>query len=280
MFVAAWRGLGAYDLPATGHDPIAKHLLPIPSRWLLEAADANPVAATWAMKVAGLASFGLSHHLPFRTRAIDEALIDETRRGTRQVVLLGAGLDARAYRLDELAASDVYEVDFPSTQAYKRAATAGLRARARAVRYAAVDFRRDRLSDALVEAGFSVSAPAVFIWEGVTMYLDDRAIAATLDEVRGLAAVGSLLAVTYQTTTLDRLRRLAGLVFRAIGEPLDHRIAPAELAALLGAHDFTVESDEGDPEWAARYHHNPIRLPMTERLTLARMGSRSYPPTT
>lgn len=268
--VAVWRGLGAYDLPDTGHDPIAKQLVPPVYGVLLRLAERFPTVTSGVMRAAGVLSLGLSHHLPLRTRAIDEALAAEWPRGTDQLVLLGAGLDARAYRLAGLEGVDVYEVDFPSTQAYKRAATAGLVAKARAVHYVAIDFLRESLVERLLETGFDVMRPAVFVWEGVTMYLDDAAIDATLAALQTLATDGSLLAVTYQTTGLPIASRLAGVGFALAGEPLLHRVAPDRFAAQLAAHGFVVESDAGDRQWAKRWGYGRIALPMTERLALAR----------
>src|SRR5688572_10057555 len=63
---------------------------------------------------------GLLVHVALRTAAIDAAIRDEAERGLPQLVILGAGLDARAYRMPELGASVVYEVDFPATQELKR----------------------------------------------------------------------------------------------------------------------------------------------------------------
>ena len=65
----------------------------------------------------------------------------------RQVVILGAGLDGRAWRMPELRAAVVFEVDHPDTQREKVARAAALVRVAREVRYVPVDFTRDRLDD-------------------------------------------------------------------------------------------------------------------------------------
>lgn len=261
--VAIWRGLG-------GRDPLAKQLVPAPYGALLRAAELfGPVTAV-AWRLAHALSLGLAAHLPLRTRAIDEAINAEWPRGTRQLVLLGAGLDARAYRLDEVAPVTVYEVDFPATQAYKQRAVEGVASKARALRYVAIDFQRESLSERLLAEGYEPTQPAVFIWEGVTMYLSPDAIEATLAALAGLAAPGSLLAVTYQTLGMPVLSRIAALGFAAAGEPLAHRIDPADFAAQLARHGFVLERDAGDREWSAQWGEPRVWLAMTERLALAR----------
>src|SRR5262245_17772502 len=55
-----------------------------------------------------------------RVRAIDLELEAAVAAGVRQIVILGAGLDTRAFRLRALAGADVFEVDHPATQAFKQ----------------------------------------------------------------------------------------------------------------------------------------------------------------
>ena len=270
VWVSAWRGLGAFDEPSVSHDPVAKRLVPWPYSMALEAAERRPRAARAILGIAGLASGGLSRHLPFRTRAIDDAIDEEHARGTRQLVLLGAGLDARAHRLDALSESTVFEVDHPSTQAEKRAAVRELRPRAKEVHYVAVDFAKDDLGTALERAGHARGAPTTFVWEGVTMYLTRPALDATLETVARLAAPGSCLLMTYYSTEQPPLAPLVHPFFALVGEPLLTRFGPGEARALLEAHGFRLESDESDDEWGRRWIGKPPRWNMSERLARAR----------
>ena len=84
--------------------------------------------------------------------------------------MLGAGLDARAWRL--ALGVPFFEVDHPDTQRRKaqRAPTEG------APRYVAVDFATTRVADALEAAGHDATVPTAWVWEGVTMYLPDVAV--------------------------------------------------------------------------------------------------------
>jgi methyltransferase (TIGR00027 family) len=103
-----------------------------------------------------------------RTLAIDEAVLAAARDGIRQLVVLGADLCARAWRMEGLADTKVYEVDYPATQDYKRTRLGDLAPKARGVKFVGVDFETDDLKRALEAAGHERAAPTTWIWEGVT----------------------------------------------------------------------------------------------------------------
>lgn len=195
-----------------------------------------------------------------RTLAIDEALAAAIDRGIDQLVLLGAGLDGRAFRLPSLATVDVFEVDHPATQAYKRARVAGRTPLARSVRFVAADFERERLADRLEAEGHDRARPTVWIWEGVIVYLTDAALRATLDAVVARSAPGSRLLAQYREP-LDSgdpmQRRLRSIVARW-GEPhigaRDRDVMRAELEQV----GLRVLADDGADEWAARWGAEPL----------------------
>lgn len=268
--VSAWRGLAGLGQGPFAPDPIAKHLVSSPARTLLELAERLPRAAQLGNRLLDAVSLGVWRHLPLRTRAIDDAIAREVRAGTHQVVLLGAGLDARAYRLAVLAECTVLEVDHPSTQANKMQATRSLARIARHLHYVAVDFEKDDVGEALVATGFEPLAPAVFVWEGVTMYLPAAALTATLSMVERVAASGSCLLATYYDRAAHARTRFARPFFSLIGEPLRTALSREEVRALLAAHGFDVEADDGDGEWGERYVGKRPILDMSERLVTAR----------
>ncbi|MCZ7677432.1 MAG: class I SAM-dependent methyltransferase [Sandaracinaceae bacterium] len=123
--VATLRGSRA---PAC--DPLAKSLVHPALGALLRALD--PLGSRPLDLGLRLASAGLVDHIALRTAAIDRALTELLAGGPRQLVILGAGLDARAYRLPGVEEAVVFEVDHPATQRFKRerARTATPRARA------------------------------------------------------------------------------------------------------------------------------------------------------
>jgi len=216
---------------------------------------------------------GLADHVALRTDAIDSALRAAITHGATQLVILGAGLDARAYRMRELTSLAVLEVDMASTQAVKRRWARGLCPTCRAHSFVEVDFARDALDVRLLAEGFDASAPTVWIWEGVTPYLARDAIEDTLAVVARLSSPGSRLLMTYATREMVKappvLLAPVLAAFSLLGEPLIGRLEPEELAALARREGLAVESDTGSPDWArAHYRARPSRWVITERLAV------------
>lgn len=130
-----------------------------------------------------------------RTEFFDRTLQDAFER-VSQLVILGAGWDTRAYDLSAGIDVKVYEVDAPATQQEKVAALAKAEIDASHVTFVAVDFKETFWLDALTKNGFDKSAPTFVLWEGVTMYLPESVVDATLRAVAGLGA-GSAIAFDY-----------------------------------------------------------------------------------
>lgn len=174
-----------------------------------------------------------------------------------QVVILGAGLDGRAWRMPELADAIVFEVDHPDTQRDKQARLRSLDLRAREVRFVSVDFTRDDLDERLAAAGHDPKARTTWIWEGVVMYLDRRAIEATLAILSGRSAPGSRLMVLYHAPSF--VVRLARPVLAWIGEPFKSSFQPPAMRAMLAEYAFEVSRDESLPEIGARMSERMAR---------------------
>ena len=187
-----------------------------------------------------------------RSRYAEDRLADAIGRGIGQYVLLGAGLDSFAYRSPLAGQVRVFEVDHPATQEYKRrvreVAEGG--GRVGGVRFVAVDFGRDSLGEALGRAGFDTEQPALVSWLGVTMYLDESAIEATV-AVLGAFAPGSEVVVDYMLPA--GMRDAAGQMYADLvgqaaaewGEPWRSVFAPGAMAALLARHGFGPARDVG-----------------------------------
>src|SRR3954451_25262114 len=127
-----------------------------------------------------------------RTRFIDAAVEAAIGDGVEQIVILGAGFDARGYRLDAASRARVFEVDEAGTQEVKRRVIEKrLGSIPPHVTYVAVDFERDDLGAALRAAGLDPARRVMFVWEGVTPYLTPEAVDATLRLLPTLGAPGS-----------------------------------------------------------------------------------------
>jgi len=218
-----------------------------------------------------------------RTRLIDDAIAAALAEGTEQLVILGAGFDSRAVRLPGLRALAVFEVDHPDTQAAKRRALArALPAAPEHVRFVASDFREEHLSSAMAAAGFRETARSFLLWEGVTNYLTEDAVDATLRWC-ARASVGSRVLFTYvHRDVLTQPERFVGTgaLFAALeraGERFTWGMDPRDLPGFLAARGFVLESDVGAAEYRARYFGDAARAMHGHefyRLAQARVASR------
>ncbi len=230
-------------------DPTALALLPedARARVVRMREGAPPAHARESMERAFLARRG--QMMVARTVVIDDAVREAA---APQVVILGAGLDGRAWRMPELGQTIVFEVDHPDTQREKRARAAALPAVAREVRFVPVDFTRDDLDASLAAAGHDATRPTMWIWEGVVMYLTPAEVAATLAVISRRSAARSRLVLLYTCPAL--MFRLVGLLVRRVGEPFRSKFKPAAMRALLERHGFAVISDEGLPAIGKALH--------------------------
>lgn len=189
---------------------------------------------------------GVRASLVARSRITEDALHESVAKGTTQYVVLGAGLDTFALRSPYSAARlRVFEVDHPATQSWKRQllARVGLVVPAH-LHWVPVNFGRQSVGEALLDAGFDPSRPAFFSWLGVTMYLPPEVTLTTLRELSGLARAGGgiVFDVLNDPTTLNPLLRFMLAVLRRrfarMGEPWIGHFAPEPLRAALQAMGF------------------------------------------
>jgi len=134
-----------------------------------------------------------------RYRYINDYLHDCIGSGIRQVVILGAGLDSRAYQ-GELVEKGIktFEVDYPASQMYKvKKIKKVLKVIPENITYIPIDFEKETL-DKLLSFGFNRSLKTLFIWEGVTPYLDPATVNATLGWVSTNGTPGSSIVFDYQ----------------------------------------------------------------------------------
>jgi methyltransferase (TIGR00027 family) len=216
-----------------------------------------------------------------RARYAEDCLAEAARHGVSQYVILGAGLDTFAYRQPEYArAMQIFEVDHPASQAWKRErlAARGISAPPN-LRYVAVDFERDNLERRLAECGFSTRRPAFFSWLGVVQFLSAPAIEATLRFIAGLPR-GSAITLSFAVPRdlLDgehlELAEYSIESCASRGEPWLSLHRPAELRAIAEHAGFS-ESEPLSPEAAGeRYFSNRgdgLRTPRHEQLLTARV---------
>jgi methyltransferase (TIGR00027 family) len=230
------------------HDPTARKMLP--PAWAKRFARTEERARRGVRSSMVEAVRYGADNIALRTWVIDAHLRDAIERGARQLVLLGAGLDGRAYRLKELLGVRVFEVDHPATQAFKKQCSAELTSTAASVTFVTVNFERDKLEPRLVEAGLRTGEPTIWIWEGVVMYLTQAAMRATLRDIASMSAAGSTLIVNYHA---KKRSLLTNLFLRLWSEPQIGAWTPGAMAREIGAVGLRVIADTGTADWATRF---------------------------
>jgi methyltransferase (TIGR00027 family) len=198
-----------------------------------------------------------------RTVLIDAAVSRTlAQSGNWQVVLLGAGLDGRPWRLAALRGITVFSVDHPASQADLRRRAEPLSSPLCDLRFAAVDLTHEPLGPRLAAAGHDPLRPTVWIWEGVIPYLSRAQVTATVDALTEVSATGSVLVAQYQSRSVSAQvgRRVAGLASRLsgassplAGEPWRSLWSERQIARLLSERGWAVNSDVNLLASTARY---------------------------
>lgn len=175
------------------NDPLAYDLLGGFYQRLLR----SPKLRQWVIDQTEKATRGLYGEQICRTRYIDEVVVNALQTGVKQVVILGAGVDTRAYRLPGMEQAKVFELDLPGNSKTKQERVQKLLGkRANHVRFLPIDFEEEDLGECLKAGGFDMASPAIFIWEAVTQYLPAETVADMLKFI-GSCARGSQVVFTY-----------------------------------------------------------------------------------
>ncbi|MEW2295808.1 class I SAM-dependent methyltransferase [Streptomyces sp. NPDC006743] len=190
LLVAAARAIETHRPDSLARDVYAEHFV-----------RAAPACAAWPVRMHqvpdgdGNPLWGrFARYFGLRTRVLDDFLLDSVRAGARQVVLFGAGLDTRAFRLDWPPDCVIYEIDREGVLEFKHKVLAEVSAAPKAARVTVpVDLRAGWVA-ALTDAGFDTAAPSVWLAEGLLFYLPSAAETYLIDMVDRLSTPGSALA--------------------------------------------------------------------------------------
>ena len=227
------------------HDPFALKILREEEKDVLQSANKHPVASIGRLFTAA------------RSRIAEDALSRAVGGGVRQIVILGAGLDTFALR-NPHGGVEIYEVDHPATQAWKRQRLAEAEiALPSWLTFVPVDFEGDDWGEKLAAAGFEQNAPAFFTWLGVVPYLTEEAIGRTLDFMSSIQ--NSEVVFDYMeppeafSEELRQIEKARAEQLEKMGERSDSRFEPADMAAILGSHGFCDLEDIDFQEIVSRF---------------------------
>lgn len=190
--VAAARAIETHREEPLVSDPYA-------ARFVRAAKPPNPMPTTPAEAAALVDHEGLwvlnSAYMAVRTRFFDDYFRRATDDGVRQAVILAAGLDSRAFRLDWPQGTAIYEVDQPKVLEFKQEVLDEQGATARGTRRTVPVDLRDNWSAALLDAGFVPDEPTAWLAEGLLPYLPPEAEQLLLDTIDKYSGPGSWLSV-------------------------------------------------------------------------------------
>jgi len=178
-----------------GPDHLAEYFLPPHFRFFLKF---KKIQANTKEKL-NEALPGLTEYMIARTAYFDGLFVDTLKKDFPQIVLLGIGYDTRAYRFAELnKGTKIFELDIAPTQNQKKIYLKKARIEIpKNVKFVSIDFNKEFLGDVLEKAGFEGQEKTLFIWEGVTYYLDAESVDATLNFVSKSSHPESIIAFDY-----------------------------------------------------------------------------------
>ena len=201
-----------------------------------------------------------------RKRYIDDKL-NPALGNVDSVVVLGAGMDTRSYRLARRSDIPIFEVDLPVNIERKKAAIQrAIGALPSSVHLVPLDFERDDLIGALTGQGYRADGRTFFIWEGVTQYLTEDAVRATLGSLQP-AVPGSRLVFTYVRRDFIDGKNMYGAAilykrFRKRRQVWRFGLDPDEVSAFIAEYGWRLVEQAG-PDYYLRNYIEPTGRNLT-----------------
>lgn len=214
----------------------------------------NYIANTIQKKIPGAFSSGIA-----RTKYIDDLLQNAILNGAKQVLILGAGFDTRALRLDFLKSVPVIEIDHPNTSNFKiQTYKNRLGQVPENIQFLQIDFNKQNLEQLATEQNINFSLQTAIIWEGVTNYLSAEAIKSTFEFIAKFAKNSTVIFTYVHKEILNNPKSFLG------GEKLLHNLnqleeqwtfgfLPNELPEYLNQFDIKLIEDLGANEYREKY---------------------------
>lgn len=241
--VAAARAIATKALPHLINDPFAEPLVRAVGmdffiKFLDGEIDINDLPDSSAVRMETLVA-----GMAVRTKFFDEFFLDAAHNSVQQAVILAAGLDSRAYRLDWPDGTVVYELDQPDVIRFKTQTLTDIGAQPTATHHTVPIDLRDDWPAALRAAGFDSSKPTAWSAEGLLIYLPSDAQDKLFDTITELSAPGSRLATQFvpgiREFDVDKARERTASM-RALGLDIDlpSLIYPGQRSPVL---DYLAE---------------------------------------
>lgn len=189
--------------------------------------------------IYGLIFKGAIEFITARERYIDDFLKTCLSEGLDQVVILGAGFDTRAYRIQGIEKTKVFEIDHPITQKVKlKRLRKVIDPFSDHVTFIPVDFNTQTLGERLLASSYNEKGKTLFIWQGVTMYLTPEGVDSTLTFVAHRSGQDSVVIFDYFYNETLRDMKTTWWITRLIGERLIFGIGQDKIEPFLTKRGF------------------------------------------
>lgn len=273
MMTAFCRGYHAlYDDPKIFDDSLAHRIIPEEVRAGLEQyivaalKSANPEFFASLPDRAAAVGWVIRNNFPTplflsRARYTEDTLETAVKQGVKQYVILGAGMDTFAFRRKELMEQlQVFEIDHPATQVFKRSRLAELGWDLPVqLHFIPADFNQESLTEALQRSDYDPQARTFFSWLGVTMYLTRDTVLATLRTITDISPTGSTVIFDYfDPDAFDPEKaapRVQGMMrqVQKLGEPMKAGFVPSTLDADLHLVGLRLQEQLSPSDIQERY---------------------------
>lgn len=253
------------------YDPHAIHFI---SQEVLDFAVHNP--ETYKAFVARNERLvpGASNSIVARVRYFDDMVKSSISDGLEQLVILGAGYDTRAYRIEGLSKIRVFEVDHPATQSIKiEKITEIFGSLQDHVKHVPTDFEIDEFGQRLLESGYNKSLKTLFIMEGLLMYLSPEIVEEILSFIVHNSGKGSAIIFDYiPLSVVDGTCEIeAGQNWRKgvteVGEPFLFGIKDGEIQSFLVQRGFTKIKNMTSEDYKKAYFYGKNKDRVVNRLS-------------
>jgi methyltransferase (TIGR00027 family) len=246
------------------YDPYAARFISRPEYLkLLELLSSNPEKAVAMMEEDENLYPGVHNTILARIRYFDDFVRASADEGIDQIVILGAGYDTRAYRIEELKTRlKVFEVDHPATQRVKMKKIKGIFGRLPDyVMYVPVDLGIDDLGQRLIDHGYDGSQITLFVMEGLVYYIPPGIVDEILSFITKNSGLGSTVIFDYLpesvvdgTCTLEAGKNLQRAV-KHQGEPFQFGIKEGTVETFLSKRGFSQIRNVTSEDYKRAYFH-------------------------
>ena len=210
-------------------------------------------------KIPGAFSSGIA-----RTKYIDDLLQNSILNGAKQVIILGAGFDTRALRLDFLQPVPVIEIDHPNTSNFKIQTYKNTLGKVpENIAFLQIDFNKQDLDQLAIQHNINFNLPTAVIWEGVTNYLSAAAVKSTFEFISKFAQNSTVIFTYVHKEILQNPKSFLGgekllTDLNQLEEQWTFGFFPEELSSYLNQFDIKLIEDLGAKEYREKYlpHRN------------------------